>query len=1115
MKKVLSVFLVCLLIISIVPVQSLAGNQVPDSDIAHEDDTGQWYASFSESRTCALTNPFPFGENPTSFEIPDKLTYQNNEYTVTEIQSSATNLNYPSSLRRIVIPSSVIAFHPQLFTYLDSDSNLNLGSDETFVIDYQTSSAVGKTHLTGSNLFGSLRTLIKFTDGSAGLFDCGETSNDLIYWELNSTGIDSTEKMTITQIGTALSLSPIPSSFIKYVEDNQIAISELSFSDSITAIPANFLNGLSVGSVKVHPGITTIGDEAFNGASKVVLAERDNYDFSGLSFGTNVFADVSVIDYGGIDVYWDDLKPSDLPSDTEVTYHYCQVTFNPLTYGEFPTDSIYRSPVIIRNGESIEDPSDQLIVADGYTVSFWYKDTTEIPYDFASAVTSSMILYAKGDELKKNPISWNNDDIYPNRLVVSINNNELNADYAEAYVGQTVTVDPRPQTGYQLDDLKVVNHDTQKEIEVVNKQFTMPDSPVTITATFSMNTYSVEFAQDYSSYGTFTATPEEGTYGTTVNLNAEVDPELHWFVSQWQIIRTDTDSSVQLNEDGHSFKLPASDVVITIKFDYENTYAITIDNDDEKGTIINAPRSAYRGDKVSLTVTPAENYMLASLSYTKKSDPSGEVYTISGNTFVMPDDNIILTTVYEKKKDTFIWLDIDGKELDRKVIEAGDSLPETDVRPTKQSDSEYTYEFSKWEIKSEVKSNSGTTTTYVPVFSKQTLPQYSISVSNDSHGLAYASAKSAVEGTVITLTVTPLTGYVFDRFDVLEGGVVIYGSSFTMGHANVRIRATFRKVQTVYVNFNAGGGTGSMPRVSVETGTDYTLPKCTYTAPEGKEFFCWKVGDKTFLAGDSIPIDSEITATAVWKDKSEANKTSYTVTFLTDSETTAAVQNVAEGGKVVRPTDPVKEGYIFVGWYTDTTYTTPFSFDTLITSNMTLHAKWREKAESDESVEYSITEGAGQKWTKNTSDTISIRAKRNIDDDTTLNHFVSLQIDGKALVKDVDYTVQSGSVIAVLKPGVMETLGNGIHRITFVFDDGKAETTLTIVAAAEEGGSKSSSSSSTSGTSSTSNPSTGDLVNSPFLWFGGMMLVMFILRLFIKARRQRIQEALEMQNQKS
>ncbi|MGI6701842.1 MAG: InlB B-repeat-containing protein [Christensenellales bacterium] len=45
------------------------------------------------------------------------------------------------------------------------------------------------------------------------------------------------------------------------------------------------------------------------------------------------------------------------------------------------------------------------------------------------------------------------------------------------------------------------------------------------------------------------------------------------------------------------------------------------------------------------------------------------------------------------------------------------------------------------------------------------------------------------------------------------------------------------------------------------------------------------------------------------------------------------------GETVARPADPVWDGYVFVGWYTDESYAELFDFDTEITEDLTLYAK--------------------------------------------------------------------------------------------------------------------------------------------------------------------------------
>lgn len=72
-------------------------------------------------------------------------------------------------------------------------------------------------------------------------------------------------------------------------------------------------------------------------------------------------------------------------------------------------------------------------------------------------------------------------------------------------------------------------------------------------------------------------------------------------------------------------------------------------------------------------------------------------------------------------------------------------------------------------------------------------------------------------------------------------------------------------LQGCTVSFNAGGGKGTMSAVTVEKGT-YTLPQNGFTAPEGKKFKTWSVGDREYAPGTKISIISSITVTAVWEE---------------------------------------------------------------------------------------------------------------------------------------------------------------------------------------------------------------------------------------------------------
>ena len=68
----------------------------------------------------------------------------------------------------------------------------------------------------------------------------------------------------------------------------------------------------------------------------------------------------------------------------------------------------------------------------------------------------------------------------------------------------------------------------------------------------------------------------------------------------------------------------------------------------------------------------------------------------------------------------------------------------------------------------------------------------------------------------------------------------------------------------------------------------------------------------------------------------------YTVSFDTNGGNIIASQSVLEG-KTASEVIPKKNNYIFDGWYKDSRLTQEFSFNTPITSNITLYAKWKSK----------------------------------------------------------------------------------------------------------------------------------------------------------------------------
>lgn len=68
------------------------------------------------------------------------------------------------------------------------------------------------------------------------------------------------------------------------------------------------------------------------------------------------------------------------------------------------------------------------------------------------------------------------------------------------------------------------------------------------------------------------------------------------------------------------------------------------------------------------------------------------------------------------------------------------------------------------------------------------------------------------------------------------------------------------------VIYDAGEGKGTMMPEMVREDETYTLPECTFTAPEGKEFDAWEVDGAKKKAGETAKITTHTVVKALWKE---------------------------------------------------------------------------------------------------------------------------------------------------------------------------------------------------------------------------------------------------------
>ena len=88
----------------------------------------------------------------------------------------------------------------------------------------------------------------------------------------------------------------------------------------------------------------------------------------------------------------------------------------------------------------------------------------------------------------------------------------------------------------------------------------------------------------------------------------------------------------------------------------------------------------------------------------------------------------------------------------------------------------------------------------------------------------------------------------------------------------------------------------------------------------------------------------------------------------------------------------------------------------------------------------SVIEGNNAKIDKSSKDPVSFRS------DASFADFVRVELDGKELVKDKDYTIKEGSIIVTLTPEFLATLPAGDHTLSIVSVSGTAKADFSVTA---------------------------------------------------------------------
>ena len=152
----------------------------------------------------------------------------------------------------------------------------------------------------------------------------------------------------------------------------------------------------------------------------------------------------------------------------------------------------------------------------------------------------------------------------------------------------------------------------------------------------------------------------------------------------------------------------------------------------------------------------------------------------------------------------------------------------------------------------------------------------------------------------------------------------------------------------ITISFDPNGGTGTMKPMRVKAGVGYTLPECTFTPPEGKEFAGWlAVNGNVYPAGHDVFSTYDQSLKATWKDK---EVTEVTISFDPNGGTgTMQPMKVKSGEEFELPecTFTPPEGKEFAGWLAANGTVYPAGDNVISSTDSVLKATWKDTTEVD------------------------------------------------------------------------------------------------------------------------------------------------------------------------
>lgn len=424
-------------------------------------------------------------------------------------------------------------------------------------------------------------------------------------------------------------------------------------------------------------------------------------------------------------------------------------------------------------------------------------------------------------------------DTYAITTEASINCSASSSPVGSTTAGTSVTVTGSAPEGYKFigwtsDDITIADADKLNNPYT----FTMPAKNVSIKANY-VKEYTITVTSSDENKGTVSASATKGVTNDTVTLTAVAKPGYQF--SSWTI--TGTTGAVTTTP-STTITVKNSNITAKANFTTMTSFTVTV-NKEGAGSATASVSNTEAGATVTLTAVPAEGYdfnkWVAVTSGVTINNP-----TNAKATFVMPNKNVTVKAVFTTTLYDITMID-DGNGTASCALNSTAAGTKVTITASPKNG----YKFSKWTV---VKGNvtlvnagAASTTFTMPkedVSIKANFVEidnpddpddpsnkkYTLTVQNDGHGSASASASSAKEGEYVTISATANDGYVFKKW---EGNNNVYFLDNTKASTKIRMPGNNCSVKAIFEKKDSGSsdtpGSPSTPTSPSTPKTDDSL----------------------------------------------------------------------------------------------------------------------------------------------------------------------------------------------------------------------------------------------------------------------------------------------------